>query len=128
MNQAKNTAGNTLSLAYLQDIADGNAEFMIEMMDIFLKQTPEYLVQIEQALVLEDWQTVAEIAHKIRPTFAFIGADETKEQMARIETLARSGKDLAEIAPIFKQTHSASSELFEKLRLLRKELADLNGL
>ena len=128
MNQDKHTAGNTLNLAYLQDIADGNAEFMVEMIDIFLKQTPDYLLQIEQALVLEDWQTVAEIAHKIRPTFAFVGADETKEQMARIETLARSGKDLAEIAPIFKQTLSSSSELFEKLHLLRKELADLHGL
>ena len=37
----------SLSLAYLQDIADGNAEFMIEMMDIFLKQTPTYLAEID---------------------------------------------------------------------------------
>ena len=119
---------HSLSLAYLQDIADGNAEFMIEMMDIFLKQTPAYLAEIEQALLVEDWRTVAEISHKIRPTFAFIGADDTKDEMAKIETIARSGKNLTEISPIFRKTQSASIELFEKLRLLRKELADLNGL
>ena len=62
---------SSLNLAYLQDIADGNAEFMIEMMDIFLKQTPAYLAEIDQALRVEDWRSVAEISHKIRPTFAF---------------------------------------------------------
>ena len=118
----------SLSLAYLQDIADGNAEFMIEMMDIFLKQTPAYLAEIDQALLVEDWRAVAEISHKIRPTFAFIGADETKDEMAKIETIARSGRDLEQIAPLFKQVQVASTTLFEKLLLLRKELADLNSL
>jgi HPt (histidine-containing phosphotransfer) domain-containing protein len=118
----------SLNLAYLQDIADGNAEFMIEMIDIFLKQTPAYLAEIDEALHVEDWRTVAEISHKIRPTFAFIGADDTKDEMAKIETIARSGKDLEQIAPIFKQVQAASTTLFEKLLFLRKELADLNGL
>ena len=71
---------------------------------------------------------MAEIAHKIRPTFAFIGADETKDEMAKIETIARSGRDLEQIAPLFKQVQVASTTLFEKLLLLRKELADLNSL
>jgi HPt (histidine-containing phosphotransfer) domain-containing protein len=119
---------HSLSLAYLQDIADGNAEFMIEMMDIFLKQTPAYLAEIDQALLVEDWRTVAEISHKIRPTFACIGADDTKDEMAKIETIARSGRDLEKIAPLFKHVQVASTTLFEKLLLLRKELADLNGL
>jgi hypothetical protein len=48
--------------------------------------------------------------------------------MAKIETIARSGRDLEQIAPLFKHVQVASTTLFEKLLLLRKELADLNGL
>lgn len=111
-----------ISLAYLHDIADGSNEFMVEMIDIFLQQTPDYIQQIELGIRTKDWSTVAEIAHKIRPTFAFIGVDEAKEVMSLIETKARSGKDLDTIEPEFNQFKGMSTSVLTKLNQIRNDL------
>lgn len=115
-------SGPEISLAYLHDIADGSNEFMVEMIDIFLQQTPDYLNQIEQGIEIGDWATVAEIAHKIRPTFAFIGVDEAKEVMAVIENKARSGEDLESIAPEFREFKTLSAGVLNKLIGIRNDL------
>lgn len=111
-----------INLSYLEEIADGSTEFLLEMITIFLNQTPEYLSQIEQAIALKDWQTVAEISHKIRPTFAFIGAEDAKEAMAKIEHAARSGENLEGIAPVFREVQQNGNQLFISLLRIKHDL------
>lgn len=112
-----------ISLAYLKDIADGSQEFMVEMIDIFLHQTPGYLAQLETSIEKKDWTTVAEIAHKVRPTFTFIGVDQLTQIMASIEQKARTGEDLASISKIFNEIKPLLTRVLEKLAEMRKELA-----
>ncbi|MFM6976874.1 MAG: Hpt domain-containing protein [Sphingobacteriaceae bacterium] len=112
-----------ISLAYLHDIADGSNEFMVEMIDIFLHQTPGYLNQIETAIQHKDWVTVAEIAHKLRPTFAFIGVQEAIDAMATMEKYARSGMHLDQISVVFNEFKPLTDGLFSKLKEIRNGLA-----
>lgn len=112
-----------LNLAYLHDIADGSKEFMLEMIDIFLSQTPEYVSQIQRSIEQKDWLVVAEIAHKIRPTFTFIGVDVATQTMASIEHKARSGVHLEEIAHDFNQLKPILDGVFRKLLEIRKDFA-----
>ncbi len=125
MNKLKSVqpAEPEISLAYLKDIADGSQEFMVEMIDIFLHQTPAYLAELEKSIENKDWSTVAEIAHKVRPTFTFIGVDQLTEIMASIEQKARSGEDLSTISKEFNEVKPLLRRVFEKLAELRKELA-----
>ena len=51
-----------LDLSYLNDISGGSAEFMIEMIDIFLEQTPLYFNDMAAAIQRKDWATVANVA------------------------------------------------------------------
>lgn len=113
-----------ISLAYLSDIADGSKEFMVEMIDIFLKQTPDYLQELETGIAHQDWSTVAEIAHKIKPTFTFIGVEQATEAMSEIEKIARSGNELTQIATVFQQVKPLTQGVFSRLANIRKELAD----
>ena len=46
----KSNADFNLDLSYLQDVANGSNEFMIEMMEMFLKQTPGYFEQLDQLI------------------------------------------------------------------------------
>ena len=43
-----NSADFNLDLSYLQDVANGSNEFMIEMIQLFLDQTPGYFEQLDQ--------------------------------------------------------------------------------
>ncbi len=112
-----------INLAYLKDVADGSQEFMVEMIDIFLHQTPGYLAQLETSIEKKDWSSVAEIAHKVRPTFTFIGVDQLTQIMASIEQKARTGEDLAVISKTFNEVKPLLTRVFEKLAEMRKELA-----
>jgi len=113
-----------IDLSYLKDVSSGSNEFMVEMIEIFLDQTPGYFALLDQAIKDENWTKVAEIAHKIKPTLAFMGADSAKESMAEIESKARTGTDLGSVAPAFNLLYSFSDELFERLRQARQELME----
>lgn len=111
-----------LDLSYLKDVSSGSNEFMIEMIDLFLAQTPEYFENLAQFIKDENWVKVGELAHKIKPTLAFMGADAAKETMAEIENKARNLINTETISTSFKELHEFSAILFTKLKEFRKEL------
>ncbi|MEJ7779151.1 MAG: Hpt domain-containing protein [Daejeonella sp.] len=111
-----------LDLSYLRDVSSGSNEFMIEMIDLFLEQTPEYFENLEKFIEEENWPKVADISHKIKPTLAFMGANAAKESMSEIESNARNLTNTETIGTAFKALHEFSAVLFSKLREVRNEL------
>ncbi|MGB4399577.1 MAG: Hpt domain-containing protein [Daejeonella sp.] len=111
-----------IDLTYLRDVSSGSNEFMIEMIELFLQQTPAYFEQLNQLIIDENWSKAAEIAHKIKPTLAFMGADAAKDRMAEIENYARNLTNTDTIATLFKSLNEFSEELFVKLSEVKKEL------
>lgn len=118
----KKTTDLNVDLSYLRDVSSGSNEFMVEMIELFLDQTPAYFEQLDQYIQEENWLRVADIAHKIKPTLAFMGADSAKEDMAEIEVNARNLKNLDKIQPAFQLLNDLSSELFSKLEEIKAGL------
>ena len=121
-NSHPNTPEFNIDLTYLRDVSSGSNEFMVEMIELFLDQTPAYFDQLEVLIKEESWAKVAEIAHKIKPTLAFMGADAAKDQMAEIEANARNLTNTESISPAFKVLQDFSGNLFAKLAEVKKEL------
>ncbi|HEY1063563.1 MAG TPA: Hpt domain-containing protein [Daejeonella sp.] len=115
-------AGFKLDLSYLKDVASGSDEFMIDMIDLFLDQTPAYFEQLEQFIIEEDWSKVADIAHKIKPTLAFMGVDSARESMAEIEQNARNLINLEAISPAFQILKEMSVQLYTQLAEVKASL------
>lgn len=115
-----------IDLSYLKEVASDNVEFMVEMIDIFLAQTPEYVSILSDAVDQENWAKIAEMAHKIKPTLAFMGANDSKETMATIEARARSKEDYRGIVSDFKNLKEDFVQIFSGLEEKRKELLAVN--
>ncbi len=111
-----------IDLSYLRDVASGSNEFMIEMIDLFLVQTPSYFEQLQQHIQNENWQSAADIAHKIKPTLAFMGVESARASMAEIEQNARNQVNLETVPEAFNLLHDLSKDLFIKLEEVKKEL------
>lgn len=111
-----------IDLSYLQEVANDNTEFMVEMIDIFLAQTPEYVQSLSDAVANKDFSKIAEMAHKIKPTLAFMGANKARDAMASIELRAREKENYEAIAEDFKNLKGDLDLIFEKLIEKRKEL------
>lgn len=117
-----NSADFNLDLSYLQDVASGSNEFMIDMIELFLNQTPGYFEQLDQLIKDENWPVVADIAHKIKPTLSFMGVESARGGMAEIEKNARNLKNLDTIPPAFKLLKDMSVELFIRLAQIKSDL------
>lgn len=115
-------AGFKIDLSYLKDVASGSDEFMIDMIDLFLDQTPAYFEQIEQHIQEGNWSKVADIAHKVKPTLAFMGVDSAKDSMAEIEQNARNIKNIDTILPAFKVLKEMTVDLYTELIRVKSQL------
>ena len=118
----KSNTDFNLDLSYLQDVANGSNEFMIEMMEMFLKQTPGYFEQLDQLIKDENWPVVADISHKIKPSLTFMGIESARVSLDEIEHNARNLKNLETITPAFKILKEMSVQLFIKLAQVKSDL------
>ncbi|MBC7916159.1 MAG: Hpt domain-containing protein [Pyrinomonadaceae bacterium] len=111
-----------IDLTYLNEIAGGDAEFMIDMIDIFIEQTPVYTEQLIAAIAEKDWKTVGDLAHKIKPTLSFMGVNHAKEKMAEIENNARAETNLENIATDFASIKTLCENLYIGLEKVKLDL------
>lgn len=111
-----------LDLSYLKDMSGDSAEFMIEMIDMFKEQTPMYMADLEQAVKDGDWTQASGFAHKIKPTFVYVGREDAKEHMQMIEHHARDLKDVDQIPAQFAEINEFVKHLYIQLDQARAEL------
>lgn len=109
-------------LSYLNEIASGSVEFMIDMINVFLEQTPLYFEQLNEAVDQKSWKEAGEIAHKIKPTLAFMGVEDAKNAMAEIERKARSLKNVDTIKVELQDINLLCAHLYEKLEQHKQQL------
>jgi len=111
-----------LDLSYLRDMSGDSAEFMIEMIDMFKVQTPLYVSDLEQAILAQDWAKASGFAHKIKPTFSYVGREDARALLQSIENNAKEQKDLSEMPNALKELLDFVSVLYAQLDEARAEL------
>ena len=84
--------GQDLDLSFLEEIADGSVEFMIESIDMFLVHTPEALQTINTAINNQEWPIAASAAHKLKPNLGFFGMTISQSLMQELELMAKTVK------------------------------------
>jgi HPt (histidine-containing phosphotransfer) domain-containing protein len=120
IDQKKNE--QPLDLSYLRDMSGDSAEFMIEMLDAFQKQTPIYMADLENAIEAENWKATSECAHKMKPTFYYVGREDVRDHMQEIERNARELKDIENIPAAFAEAKNFVGILNKQLDEAREEL------
>jgi HPt (histidine-containing phosphotransfer) domain-containing protein len=111
-----------IDLSYLNEVASGSVEFMIEMIDIFLEQTPVYFTQLTEAVNAGDWKTTGDTAHKIKPTLAFMGLVSAKNVLQEIESNARNLVSVETIKEDLERVISVTTELYARLEEQKQDL------
>ncbi|WP_395803576.1 Hpt domain-containing protein [Daejeonella sp.] len=121
-DSSNNNADFELDLSYLRGIASGSTEFMIDIINLFLSQIPDYFEELDRFIIDKNWADAAEMAHKIKPSLTFMGVQSAMESMAEIEMNARNLENLDAIPPSFKILKDMSKTLFVKLAIIKSDL------
>ncbi len=83
----KTTAGDTplFDLSKLEQIAKGNEGFMHKMITLFLDQGPASVSEIKAAYEAGDFEKIAKVAHRMKPTIDNLGILLLKEDIRDME-------------------------------------------
>jgi len=72
-----------IDLDYLNTRTKSNPQLMMEMISLYLEQTPPLISAMKKALQNKDWESLHASVHKMIPSFAIMGMSVDFENMAR---------------------------------------------
>jgi HPt (histidine-containing phosphotransfer) domain-containing protein len=91
----------TLDLTYLSELAEGNQEFIKEVLEIFIKEVPEDLEALQQAIKEAEYRQIKDISHKLKSSIILTGLGSLRPYLQEMERLALQSAGLNEIKKEF---------------------------
>jgi CheY-like chemotaxis protein len=108
---------NCTDLTYLKKITKSNPNLMIQMIELYLTQTPVLINSIKQNLTTKNWITLNASAHKIIPSFAIVGmSNDHKILTKKIQDLSTAEGDINEINDLVLQLEKVCLQACEELQ------------
>lgn len=89
------------NLDKINEMADGDQEFINSVVTVFLEEVPQDLEGLEQALADKNHERVYQLAHKIKPNVDLLGMEQTRAAALEIETMGKNSADIADIEKVF---------------------------
>ena len=115
------------NLNYLLQRTKSHPELMMEMIALYLKQTPALINEMKQSLQAKDWDLLSKAAHKMIPSFLIMGMSMDFEKMAKkIQEYASKQQFSDEIPNLVTQLETicmqACKELEEDYRTIKNTI------
>ncbi|TAL47355.1 MAG: response regulator [Chitinophagaceae bacterium] len=113
-------------LAYLIRRTKSDPKLMMEMISLYLEQTPPLIILMKQSLRDKDWSTLYASVHKMIPSFSIMGISTDFETMAKkVQDYASSQQQAEGIPDMVLQIENicsqACSELKEELNRIKNK-------
>ncbi len=96
------------SLDKINEMAEGDQDFVVSVISVFLDEVPQDLEDLETAIKGKNYEQVYKLAHKIKPNVDLLGMEQTRATALEIETLGKN--------------EANSSQIEEKFPLLKKDV------
>jgi len=77
------------SLDKINELAEGDEDFIRSVVSVFLEEVPEDLIALENAIAAKDFEQIYKMAHKIKPNVDLLGMEQTRANALEIETLGK---------------------------------------
>jgi signal transduction histidine kinase/CheY-like chemotaxis protein len=111
-------------LSYLKQRTKSNQKLFVEMISLYLEQTPTILSTIKQSDADKDWPSLYKAVHKLIPSFAIMGINADFENMAKkVQEYASNEQNVDEIPSLVilldKICKQACEELTEVINALK---------
>jgi PAS domain S-box-containing protein len=118
-NQTGPSTGRTkcCDLTYLYNRTKANPELMMEMIALYLQQTPSLISTMKQSLHEKDWNTLYTSVHKIIPSFSIMGIHKDFEEIAKkIQEYSHTQQHLDEVEALTLRLETICSQACKELK------------
>lgn len=110
------------NMDYLMDLSGGEQSIIREMVQLFVSQTPGYLEELAGFIENRDWENTLSMAHHIKPTLSYMGAEDLRNILQEIERMAIENQDYDRIVATFAPLQQRFEVLFAELNLYLETL------
>jgi CheY-like chemotaxis protein len=105
------------NLDYLNTRTKSNPALMMEMISLYLKQTPQLILEMKQGYKDKDWNTLYTAVHKMIPSFSIMGISGDFEKMAhKVQDYAKNQQQSAGIHEMIQQLEKVFMQSCEELK------------
>ncbi|HSQ46745.1 MAG TPA: response regulator, partial [Lutibacter sp.] len=112
-------------LSYLKQRTKSNKKLLMEMIALYLDQTPTILSAMKQSVANKDYPSLYKAAHKLIPSFAIMGINGGFEDIAKkVQEYASNEKNIDAIPDLVLQLDKVCAKACEELTEAFKELQD----
>lgn len=115
-NCAATQKSKCINLNYLNIRTKSNPALMMQMISLYLQQTPPLVSAMKKGLKDKDWNSLYTAAHKIIPSFAIMGISTDFENMAKkVQEFANTQKQEDDIPKLVSQIETVCLQACEEL-------------
>lgn len=103
-------------LTFLREISDNNEQFYREFVQMFLDNTPVAVTEMCNSLENLKWEALRQAAHKIKPSFNYVGLKELNQLAAKVEEMAKNQQNPAELKKMLARITEVCETAYSELR------------
>ncbi len=111
-----------INLSYLESISNGDNHFILELIDMFFEQVPEYQKRLQLLYQKKDWYNLGRTAHKARSAILMVGMENLASELKKLEENAKVEKNIHEYQEIITKFVDYSNIAIKELNQIRKEI------
>jgi CheY-like chemotaxis protein len=112
-------------LSYLKQRTKLNQKLLMEMISLYLEQTPTIISAMKESAVTKDWPSLYKAVHKLIPSFAIMGINADFENMAKkVQEYANNEQNTDEIPSLVILIDKVCIQACEELTEAFNELKD----
>jgi PAS domain S-box-containing protein len=108
--ESENPTEPVCDLMYLNQTMGGKKHLIKEIMEAFLKQIPEELQSIDNAIEKTDYQIIKSFAHTMKSSVSIMGISALRPVLQEMEDLGTEGTDIEKIKQLNKKLHSICAQ------------------
>jgi len=97
MPTAENISENSVLTRLQELVQETDFEFVVELIDIYINETPAQIKAIEKALDVHDYQMLTITAHTLKGSSLNLGAKQLGAACFKLEELGRSNAPISTI-------------------------------
>ena len=106
----------------IQENLANNRELILQFVELYQIQIPIDLQALKEAVTSEVHIEIADKAHHIKPTMAYIGAHALREKLQQLESAGKNKAEIAHINILFSDIENEIIALIQEIEDYRNSL------
>jgi HPt (histidine-containing phosphotransfer) domain-containing protein len=101
------------------ELSGNNNDTVNDIMDIFIKQNPKRLEELQEYFVKNDWASLKSLCHKMRSSYSIIGSFEVKNMLEMIEVeCSKKNVDIEKFSGQIERIIMLNEKILKEIKLI----------